>query len=159
MGLMGDGGAGYSAGRRRENGLPLLFFWVGVLDMMTLSKLGERMENAIQERLAELGNEVRSAAIPSASKQSALWCVDQLPTLYAKFRLTNESRYGDEISRLVQGALHELVSSESANPASQELAATMRERLRELHEQSGIPELNLKPARPVTPRTRKAKSR
>jgi hypothetical protein len=120
--------------------------------------LGARMENAIQDQLAELGDAVRSAAIPSASKEKALWCVDKLPTLYAKFRMTYESRYGDEITRLVQGALHELVSSDAASPATHELAASMTERLRLLHEQSGIPELNLKLPRPAPPRTRKAKS-
>lgn len=117
------------------------------------------MEHAIQVQLVALGDEVRSAAIPDASKQTALWCVDKLPTLYAQFRLSYESRYGDEISRLVQGALTELVSSATASVATQELAARITERLRLLHEQSGIPGLNLKPTRPTTPRSRKAKSR
>jgi hypothetical protein len=116
------------------------------------------MEHAIQVQLAAIGDEVRSAAIPDASKQTALWCVDKLPTLYAQFRLSYESRYGDEISRLVQGALNELVSSETANVATQELAANITGRLQLLHEQSGIPRLTLKPPRPATPRARKANS-
>jgi hypothetical protein len=115
------------------------------------------MEHTIQVQLVALGDEVRSAAIPTASKRTALWCVDKLPTLYAQFRLTNESRYGDEIARLVQGALSELVSSETASPATQELAASMTERLRLLHEESGIPGLNLRPPRSTSARARKAK--
>jgi hypothetical protein len=71
--------------------------------------------------------------------------------------LTYESRYGEEITRLVQGALSELFSSETASPATQQLAATISERLRLLHEQSGIPGLDLKPPRPATPRSRKTK--
>ena len=115
------------------------------------------MEHAIQIQLVALGDEIRSARIPNASKQTALWCVDKLPSLYAKFRLTYESRYGEEIARLVQGALTELVSGATASPATQELAASMSERLRLLHEQSGIPALNLKPLRPAPPRARKTK--
>jgi hypothetical protein len=115
------------------------------------------MEHAIQIQLVALGDEIRSAAIPDTSKRTALWCVDKLPTLYAKFRLTYESRYGEEIARLVQGALTDLVSGPTASPATQELAASMNERLRLLHEQSGIPALNLKPLRPAPPRARKIK--
>jgi hypothetical protein len=113
------------------------------------------MEHAIQVQLVTLGDEVRSAAIPNASKRTTLWCVDKLPALYAKFRLTCESRYGEEIARLLQAALSELVSSETASPATQELAASITERLRLLHEQSGIPGLDLKPPRPAPPRSRK----
>jgi hypothetical protein len=115
------------------------------------------MEHAIQIQLVALGDEIRSARIPNASKQTALWCVDKLPNLYAKFRLTYESRYGEEIARLVQGALTDLVSSPTASPATQELAASMNERLRLLHEQSGIPALNLKPLRQAPPPARKTK--
>jgi hypothetical protein len=157
-GLEADGG-GWLARQPPRIDLRLPFFRTDLVDKMTLSHFGARMENAIQDSLVELGDQVRAAEIPNTSKQTALWCVDQLPTLYAKFRMTNESRYGDEISRLVQGALQELVSGQSANPATHELAASMRERLRLLHEQSGIPELNLKTPRPAPTRTRKAKSR
>lgn len=114
------------------------------------------MEHAIQVQLAELGNDVRAAAIPAASKQTTLWCVDRLPTLYANFRLTYESRYGEEITRLVQGAMNELVSSATASAATQKLAASIIERLHLLHEQTGIPKLTLKPPRPSPPRSRKA---
>jgi hypothetical protein len=114
------------------------------------------MEKTIQVQLAELGDEVRAAAIPDASKRTALWCVDKLPSLYAQFRNTYESRYGEEITRLVQGALNELLNSNAAGKAGKELAASMTERLRLLHERSGIPSLNLKTPRPAPPRARKA---
>lgn len=114
------------------------------------------MEKAIQVQLAELGDEVRAAAIPDASKRTALWCVGKLPSLYAQFRQTYESRYGEEITRLVQGALNELLNTKTAGTAGQQLAASMTERLRLLHERSGIPSLNLKIPRPSPPRSRKA---
>jgi hypothetical protein len=117
------------------------------------------MEKTIQIQLAELGDEVRAAAIPDASKRTALWCVDKLPSLYAQFRLTYESRYGDEITRLVQGALNELCDTKAAGSAGKDLAARMSERLRLLHERSGIPALNLKFPRPSPTRARKATDR
>jgi hypothetical protein len=114
------------------------------------------MEQTIQLQLAELGDEVRAAAIPDAHKRTALWCVGKLPSLYTQFRLTYESRYGEEITRLVQGALNELLDAKVAGPAGQQLAASMTERLRLLHERSGIPSLNLKLPRPAASRSRKA---
>lgn len=116
------------------------------------------MAHAIQDQLAALGEEVRSAAVPDASKQTALWCVDRLPALYDKFGQSYESRYGEEISRLVRGALSELVSSETANAATQQLAERMTARLQALHDEAGIPGLNFKSARP-TPPARKSKAR
>jgi len=114
------------------------------------------MENAIKVELAELGERVRAAEIPDASKQQILWCVGKLPTLYAKFRQTYESRYGEEITRLVQGALNELVNSKPDCAAAQKLAVSVTERLRLLHERSGIPMLSLKLPRTSPPRSRKA---
>jgi hypothetical protein len=114
------------------------------------------MEKTLQMELAELGDEVRAAAIPEASKRTALWCVDKLAPLYAQFCLTYESRYGEEITRLVQGALNEL-NNKAAGPVGQVLATSMTQRLRLFHERSGIPTLNLKTPRPSPPpRSRKA---
>jgi len=117
------------------------------------------MENALQVQLAKLDDAVRAAAISDASKQTTLWCVGKLPTLYAQFRLTCESRYGDEITRLVEGALDDLVNSKTACAETQKLATNITERLRRLHEQSGIPGLNFKPPRTSPPRSRKAANR
>src|SRR5262249_8451847 len=119
---------------------------------------GHTMEKAIQDQLSELGDEVRAAAIPDASKRTTLWCVDKLPSLYSQFCLTYESRYGEEISRLVQGALNEL-NSKTAGKAEQQLAASLTKRLRLLHERSGIPELNLKMPRSLPPRSRRPADR
>jgi hypothetical protein len=105
------------------------------------------MKDAVQVQLTKLGNHVRDAAISDASKQTTLWCVSKLPVLYAKFCQTYESRYGDEISRLVQGALDDLANSKTASKETIKLGASIAERLRLLHEQSGIPVLNLKSSR------------
>ena len=103
------------------------------------------MDKPLQTQLAALGKKVRAAAVPDGCKQTVAWCIGQLPTLYAKFRQTSESRYGDEISRLVEGALKELATSKRACHEAQKLAANITDRLRLLHEKFGIPRLKLKP--------------
>jgi len=112
------------------------------------------MKDPVQVQLARLGNDVRRAAISDASKQTTLWCVSKLPILYAKFCQTYESRYGDEISRLVQGALDDLADSKTASKETMKLGASITERLRFLHEESGIPVLKLKSARTSASRSR-----
>jgi hypothetical protein len=102
------------------------------------------MDEALQSQLAVLGNEVRAAAIPEGCKHTAAWCFGQLPALYARFCQTSESRYGEEIVRLVQGVLKELATSPRAYPEANKLAAAIPERLRLLHEQFGLPRLKLK---------------
>ena len=105
------------------------------------------MKDPVQVQLARLGNDVRRAAISDASKQTTLWCVSKLPPLYAKFCQTYESRYGDEITRLVQVALNDLANSKTASKETQKLGVKITERLRLLHAQSGIPDLNIKSLR------------
>jgi hypothetical protein len=114
------------------------------------------MDEALQAHLAALRNEVRAAAITDDCKQTAVWCLGQLPALYAKFCKTSESRYGEEITRLVQGVLKGLANNKPACPEAQQLAASVTDRLRLLHEQFGIPGLNLKPLGATPPRPRKA---
>jgi hypothetical protein len=114
------------------------------------------MGKSLQAQLATLGNEIRAAAIPDTCKQTAAWCFGQLPALQDKLRQTNESRYADEIARLVRWVLKELTKSQKACPESQNLATRIADRLHLLHEQFGLPGLDLKPERVPTPRSRKA---
>ena len=81
--------------------------------------------------------------------------VRQLAALYTKSRQTNDSRYGDEISLLVQGILKDL----QACPEARQLDAAFRAKLRLLHEEAGVPALTLKPAPPAagTKKARKQK--
>jgi hypothetical protein len=100
------------------------------------------MGDALQAQLVELVGELGTAAIPGDSKHSAAWCVRQLPALYAKFHQTSESRYGEEISRLVRAVLQMLADPAGAFPGSEALAASLLVRLQLLHEQFGIPRLD-----------------
>jgi hypothetical protein len=114
------------------------------------------MVEALQAHFGALGDEVQLTAIPGGNKQSAAWCIGQLPPLYAKFRQTNESRYGDEITHLLQCVLKELTKGETACPKAQKLVESIPDRLQLLHEELGLPRLMLKAPRP-TPRSRKVR--
>jgi hypothetical protein len=114
------------------------------------------MDDALQAELGALGDEVRTAAIPSDCQHTASWCLGQLPALYAKFRQTRETRYGDEITRLVQAVLKALVDNKAVCPEAAQLAAGITERLRLLHEQLGLPGMGLKTPGAAAPRSRKA---
>jgi hypothetical protein len=85
--------------------------------------------------------EVRSTSLADDAKHAAVWCVRQLPSLYDKFRHTSESRYGDEIVRLVRAALQTLADGNGNSPASRELAASIPARLESLHQRFGVPAL------------------
>jgi hypothetical protein len=115
------------------------------------------MGEELGQMLSVLEGEVRSTVIPDESKHTAVWCVQQLPALYDKFRMTCESRYGEEITRLVRATLQALADGKGSSLTSKELAAGIPGRLRVLHEQLGIPTLKLDPPVAPSPRTRKAR--
>jgi len=116
--------------------------------------MGEEM----QAQLAELDVEVRAATIPGGWKHSAVWCVTQLPALYVKFGKTNESRYSDEITRLVRAVLMDLADARTTCPEALQLAARIVERLNQMHAACGFPRLDLRVPAPPSPRSRKAKA-
>ena len=113
------------------------------------------MADILQAQLEALADEVRAAAIPSDGKQTVLWCLEPLPTLYAQFRQTSESRYGHEITRRVQAVFKELFQCKPICPEALQLAANIANRLRLLHEQLGLPELNVQSPRGSAPRSRR----
>jgi len=114
------------------------------------------VDEALQVRLAALADEVRAAPIADDSKHTALWCLGQLPRLYGRLRETGEARYGDEIARLVRGVLADLRRAEGGSPAARGLAAVLPQRLRLLHEEFGLPQLDLKLPAVARPRQGKA---
>ena len=113
------------------------------------------MDEAFRARLTALGNEVGAAAIPDDCKQTAAWCLGQLPSLYVQLRQTNESRYVEAITRLVQGILKALAASQRACPEAQLWATRIPECFRLLHEEYGLRALHLKPVGAAPPRSRK----
>ena len=102
------------------------------------------MDQALQVQLTAIRNEVQASAIPEDCKQTALWCLGQLPALYSKFLLTNESRYGEEIGRLVRGVLAELAKGKVAQGKAQKCPISIPDRLHQFHEKNGLPGLPLR---------------
>lgn len=109
------------------------------------------MHESIRKHFAKLDKAIRTTAVPAQRKASIAGYIVKLSDLYTQYRLTNESRYGDEITRLVQGVLNEL----AACPDAQKLDAEFRSRLHLLHEELGVPTLPLKPS-PPPPKAPKA---
>lgn len=83
---------------------------------------------------------VRAADLTDQTRHTVGWCLDQLPELCRQFTRTNESRYGDEIRRLTRAVLLALAG---AGPA-----ASVTGQLQALHARLGLPELDLKLAKP-----------
>src|SRR5262245_22359407 len=93
---------------------------------------GRGMHPDIQAHFQDLKHSVRATAVPPDRREVIAGSVRQLSALYTKFRQTNDSRYGDEITRLVQGILSEL----QACPEARKLEAAFRAKLRLLHEEA-----------------------
>ena len=109
------------------------------------------MDEAAQAHLVALEDEVRAAALSEAGKHSALWCLGRLLPQYAPYRQSCESRYGEEITRLVRGLLKVITEDPGGGPSVQHVATRILDRLQILHEQLGLPGLRL-PAPKLSPR-------
>jgi hypothetical protein len=97
------------------------------------------MGRGFQDQLVVLGKQVRAAAISGDWEHTSDCCFEQLPALYEKFCSTNESRYGEEISRRVQQVLNELASNARDCAEARRLSAHITDRLHLLHERFGLP--------------------
>ena len=111
------------------------------------------MQERLQAQLATLGKGIQAAAMSVGCRQTAAWCVGRLPGLYNKFQETNESRYGDEITRIVQALLNELTDSEKTHPGARQVADQITDQFLFLHETFGLARLHLRlhgaaPSRP-----------
>jgi hypothetical protein len=111
------------------------------------------MHETLKAHFAALESAVQNTGIDTDRKRFIATSIEKLSDLYRQYRQTNESRFGDEITRLVQSVLKQL----EACPKAQKLDAKFREGLRALHEDLGIPTLLLRPVatRPKASTTRK----
>jgi hypothetical protein len=98
------------------------------------------MHERIQTHFAALQASLESTAIAASRIQWVSESIEKLPGLYALYRETNSSRFGDEICRRIQAILREMI----ADPEASKLEADFREGLHNLHEELGIPKLSLK---------------
>jgi hypothetical protein len=93
------------------------------------------------KELQDIRGRIQKATLAEDARSTALWCLGRLPGLYQQFRETNNTRYGDEIQRLVNGLRGALAEDPTAREA-------VTDRLVAMHERLGIPALRLaKPPR------------
>jgi hypothetical protein len=85
---------------------------------------------------------VDAAGLSEDIRQTTQACLGQLPKLYRELCQRCESRYSDEIGRLIHAMLKELAGF----PA---VAEGVIRRLQAMHERLGIPVPNLKPYLPA----------
>ena len=102
------------------------------------------MVDALQIQLVALREQIGATAFSDNSKNAANWCCGQLPALYTKLSQTNESRYHEEIRRLVQNVLRELTTNSSVCPEAAAMAESVMGCFQLFHEQFGLPGLELK---------------
>jgi hypothetical protein len=104
-------------------------------------------ENPLPE-IATIETLLQEADMPEDVRQTALWCIRQLPGLYRDLGRTYDSRHGDEILRLSRAACLKVT-----DPG---VAEAVRAQLIGLHERLGFGTLDVKPRRPPARRSRKA---
>ena len=113
------------------------------------------MTEALRGELAGITSLVKAANMPGDTSHTVVWCLEQLPALYAKFCQTHESRYADEILRLEKAVVGELAEA-PALPEGQAVGEAVLDRFRLLNERFGLPGLDMPPPRIPRPRSKKA---
>lgn len=102
------------------------------------------MDKVLQRKLLALSDEVQATAIPADCKHTVVWCLAKLPSLYADYRSSNESRFGDEITRLVHAVMKELTRSTGGCKEAEKIATGMASRFQIIHERLNLPALILR---------------
>ena len=102
------------------------------------------MERTLETSLQLLSKNVEATAISAEGKRTVAWCLGKLSGLYSHYHASHESRYGDEIGRLVQAVIKELTLVPDECPAAHQIAMGMSERFQLLHERLGLPTLMLR---------------
>ena len=111
------------------------------------------MHESIRTHFKDLEEAVGSTAVPADRREVIAGLVRRLPALYDQFRETNDARWGEEITRVVQAVLKDL----EACPEARKLDAAFRAKLSLLHEEWGVPKLTLKSASPPSQKKTRTK--
>jgi hypothetical protein len=125
------------------------FIFRGWLARITSLRGKRPMHEAVRAHFQALQDAVETTALTADRKQMNACRIGQLADLYASFRESYESRFLDEITGVIRLMLRELEGC----PKAQALDAPFRDKLMLLHEELGLPALNLKS--PAPPRAGK----
>ena len=102
------------------------------------------MDMDLHTELAAIQDLVEAADIPDRPRQTIFSSLKSLPLLYHELMRTYESRYVDEIVRLVT-----IIRQALTNNGARELAEAIATRMTAMHSRRGFPSLGLKPAAPA----------
>ena len=105
------------------------------------------MQSGDLAELVALRTLARKARLTEEIRHSVLWCLDQLPRLYADFQGTYDIRFTDSIVRLARAALKRLAEPGGGEDAGGVADAVVAQ-LRGLHQRLGLAQLVLRPAAP-----------
>lgn len=117
------------------------------------------MDDAIAGFLNSLKADITAAHLPAACERRAGWWLEQAPALYADYRRTNESRFGDDLGRLFRALLGLLAEVHLQFPQADPLAQGIAGRLHTFHEEHGLPLLAVKAPKPPPLRRKQRTSR
>ena len=102
------------------------------------------MDLDLKKELAAIQRLVGAAAFTDRARQAVVWALGKMPLLYEQLMKTYESRFVDEIVRLVTG-MRQALAKDGAPEVGEAIAA----RLTAMHARRGFPGLGLKPAPPA----------
>jgi hypothetical protein len=112
------------------------------VDALPSPQLPEPALNKLTE-LSKLRSLVAGAVLGPEAKHTALWCLDELPKLYAQLFRTDESRFWDAIGRMSQAVLKRMGEEGAGDDAGKVSEAVVRG-LGRMHRRLGIAPLALK---------------
>jgi hypothetical protein len=113
------------------------------------------MHEALRAHFQALQDALETTTISTEGKQINATRMGRLAVLYTRFGESHESRYLEEMSGLVRLVLRELEGC----PKAQALDPPFRDTLTILHEELGVPALNLKSPSPPRAAQRTNKTR
>jgi hypothetical protein len=113
------------------------------------------MDKVVMTTLTALSKSVEATTVSPDCKHTIAWCLGKLPPLYANYQSSYESRYADEIRRLVQTLIQQLTDDTGGGAEAYQIGSGMAERFQVLHERLNLPALILKcPPQAAVARTR-----
>jgi hypothetical protein len=102
------------------------------------------MDKIVMSTLTALSKSVEATDVSPDCKHMVAWCLGKLPSLYANYQSSYESRYGDEIKRLVQALIQQLTSKTDGCEEAYQIGTGMAGQFQVLHERLNLPVLILK---------------
>jgi hypothetical protein len=93
--------------------------------------------------LTKLRTLVVAATLTDEAKHTVLWCLDQLPKLYADYFLTYESRYPEAITKLGQ-AIIKRMKEPGAGEGAEKIPLAVFSQLGKMHRRLAMAPLGIK---------------